>query len=325
MKISQHGRVALFDFEPTAADVSNEVLNGLLQAPKSLPCKLLYDERGSQIFEEICTLDEYYPTRTEVGILTEHGPQMAALIGSSCYLFELGSGSSTKTRTLLDCLEEPAAYVPVDIARVQLLEAAEAIAAHYSELPVLAVCADYTEPFDLPDPPTPAARIVTFFPGSTIGNLEPGEAERFLQRVAEWCGDGGGLLIGVDLKKDRAILEPAYNDKLGVTAAFNLNLLLRINRELGADLRVDDFHHQAIYDETRGCIEMRLISDRRQTAHVLGHEISFDEGEPIVTEHSYKYGLDEFQRLAARAGFKPARAWTDERRLFSVHYLTVGA
>jgi dimethylhistidine N-methyltransferase len=323
VKISQHGRVTLYDYEPTADDVAGEVLRGLASPDKTLPCKLFYDARGSELFEQICTLDEYYPTRTELGILQEYGRQMAALIGPRVRLAELGSGSSTKTRLLLDRLADPAAYVPIDISRVQLLEAATALAADYPDLPVLAVCADYTQPFELPEPPTPAARTVAFFPGSTIGNLEPPDAARFLRRIAKWCGRGGGLLLGVDLKKDRAILEPAYDDSRGVTAAFNLNLLERINRELGADFQLDGFRHRAVYNDDRGRIEMHLDSLRPQTVHLLGHDVHFAEGETIDTEHSYKYDVEVFERLAGRTGFEMVRVWTDPRRLFGVLYLTV--
>ncbi len=322
MKITHHDRVTLYDYEPTSGDVADEVLRGLTAPAKTLPCKLFYDARGSELFEEICTLDEYYPTRTELGILREYGRQIAALVGPHCRLAELGSGSSTKTRLLLDRLAEPAAYVPIDISRVALLEAATALAVDYPDLAVLAVCADYTQPFELPEPPRPAARTVVFFPGSTIGNLEPPEAQRFLRRVAAWCGRGGGLLIGVDLKKDRAILEPAYDDRRGVTAAFNLNLLARINRELGADFALDGFRHRAIYNEERGRVEMHLVSRRPQTVHLLGRAIHFDEDEAIDTEHSYKYDVAEFERLAGRAGFQVGQVWTDPRRLFGVLYLT---
>jgi dimethylhistidine N-methyltransferase len=325
VKVSQHGRVTLYDFEPTLDLVSEEVLGGLLRPAKVLPAKLLYDKRGSQLFEEITTLDEYYPTRTEIGILSRYAPEIAGLIGPSGRLIEPGSGSSTKTRLLLDQLVEPTAYVPIDIARVQLLEAASALAADYSRLAVLAVCADYTRDFDLPAPPNAEACTVTFFPGSTIGNFEPEEAASFLKRIAGWCGRGGGLLIGVDLKKDPAILEPAYNDHLGVTAAFNLNLLERINHELGADFVLEGFRHVAVYNEKRGRIEMRLVSLQPQTVHILGHEIGFEAREAIVTEHSYKYSIEEFERLAFGAGLTIAQAWTDDRRLFGVLYCKVAS
>jgi dimethylhistidine N-methyltransferase len=304
-------------------DVRADVLGGLTKPAKTLPAKLFYDARGSQLFEEICGLEEYYPTRTEVAILQQYVGEMVRLIGPRCRLVELGSGSSLKTHILLDHLEAPSAYVPIDISKTALLDASRAIAEKYPHLDVLAVCADYTQHFELPEPRQPARRTVAFFPGSTIGNLERGQALAFLRRIAGWCGRGGGLLIGVDLKKDRPTLEAAYNDRRGVTAAFNLNLLHRINRELDAEFDPDAFRHLAIYDEPEGRIEMRLISRRPQIVAVDGCEIAFDEGEWITTEYSHKYSLPEFQRLAAEAGFGVQQVWTDANRMFSVQYLVV--
>jgi len=324
MKVSQHGRVTLYDYEPTPDNFRDEALKGLLKPAKTLPCKFFYDERGAQLFEDICRVEEYYPTRTETAILARHAGEIGALIGPRCRLVELGSGSSTKTPLLLDALVDPVAYVPVDISRTQLIESATAIAERYPRFEVLAVCADYTQDFALPEPKTPPARTVAFFPGSTIGNLEPADAEAFLRRIASWCGPGGGLVIGVDLKKDHATLEAAYNDRAGVTAAFNLNLLERMNRELDADFDLEGFRHRAVYDAERGRIEMRLISRRPQTARLQEQAIAFDEGEWITTEYSYKYALEDFRRLAARAGFEVAQVWTDDRHLFSVQYLTLG-
>ena len=323
METVKHGAMTLYDFEPTVENVAEVVLSGLLQPAKSLPCKLLYDERGSQIFEEICTLDEYYPTRTELGILSRNASEVASLVGPRSRIVEPGSGNSLKTRLLLESLAEPAVYVPIDISRVQLVDAATMLTARFPSLTVAPVCADYTQDFDLPAPPAHSERTVIYFPGSTIGNFEPKEAEEFLRRMANWSGSGGGLLIGVDLKKDAAILNAAYNDRQGVTAAFNLNLLKRINRELDADFQTSGFRHLAVYDDTRGCIEMRLISLLPQTAHVLGHSIRFDEGEAIVTEHSYKYDQSGFEQLATRAGYATTRIWIDDNRLFSIWFLTV--
>jgi dimethylhistidine N-methyltransferase len=323
VKISQHGRVTLYDYEPQVDDVRAEVLAGLTKPAKTLPPKLFYDARGSELFEDICKLDEYYPTRTEVAILKRYVGEMVALIGPQCRLVELGSGSSLKTHVLLDHLEAPSAYVPVDISKTALLEASLAIAAKYPDLDVLAVCADYTQPFELPEPRKPARRTVGFFPGSTIGNMERADALAFLRRIAGWCGHGGGLLIGVDLKKDRPTLEAAYNDRAGVTAAFNLNLLHRINRELAADFDPDAFRHQAVYDEPQGRIEMRLISRRPQTVTIEGQPIAFEEGEWITTEYSHKYAVPDFQRLAAEAGFDVQHVWTDADQRFSVQYLVV--
>ena len=288
-----------------------------------LPCKFFYDQSGSRLFESICELDEYYLTRTEIAILSERMPELACWIGARCRLLEFGSGSSTKTRLVLDHLQDPVAYIPVDMAKPQLIDSAMALAAAYPRLHILAVCADFMQELAIPEPEIQPSRTVVFFPGSTIGNLEPTDAESFLRRIAGWCCSGGGVLIGVDLKKDQATLEAAYNDSLGVTARFNLNLLVRINRELGADFSLNGFRHRAVYNANHGRIEMHLASVRRQVVRLLGHEIELDDGEIITTEYSYKYDIEEFQQLAARAGFDAVRVWTDDQCLFSVHYLVV--
>jgi dimethylhistidine N-methyltransferase len=236
---------------------------------------------------------------------------------------ELGSGSSAKTRVLLDHLQAPAAYVPVDIALEQLLQSSAGLAFDYPELCITPVCADFTTAFTLPETPGPVRRTVAFFPGSTIGNLEPAEAENFFRKISLLCGTEGGLLIGVDLKKDRLTLERAYNDSLGVTARFNLNLLTRINRSFGAGIRQDKFQHHAFYNDDFGRIEMHLVSLVEQTIKLNGTTFSFQEGEHIVTEHSYKYSLDEFAKLAGRSGWAVKGLWTDAANLFSVHYLAV--
>jgi dimethylhistidine N-methyltransferase len=324
MKVSQHGPVTLYDYEPTTDDLGRAVLSGLRLSPKILPSKFFYDERGSALFDAICELEEYYPTRTEVQILTDHIDAISDCIGPAARLLEPGSGSTIKTRLLLGHLLEPAAYVPIDIARAQLIDSALSLAEAYPQIEILPVCADFMQEFAIPTPSRPPAHTAVFFPGSTIGNLMPAEAERFLRRMAGWGGPGSGLLIGVDLKKDRAILEAAYNDARGVTAEFNLNLLARINRDLGADLDLAAFHHRAFYNEREGRIEMHLVSTRPQTVHVLDQEIQFAAGESITTEYSYKYAIEQFQALAARAGFRARRVWTDPRQLFSVHYLVAG-
>jgi dimethylhistidine N-methyltransferase len=238
-------------------------------------------------------------------------------------LVEFGSGSSAKTRILLDHLHAPAAYVPVDIALEQLLQSSARLARVYPELRITPVCADFTTAFTLPEIPRPVRRTVAFFPGSTIGNLEPAEAENFFRKISFLCGTDGGLLIGVDLKKDRLTLERAYNDARGVTARFNLNLLTRINRSFGAGIRQDKFRHHAFYNEEFGRIEMHLVSLAEQTIQLNGTGFSLQEGEHIVTEHSYKYSLDEFAKLAGRSGWAVRRLWTDAANLFSVHYLAV--
>ena len=310
------------DFAPGPDRMRAEVLAGLRRRRKRLPCKYFYDAEGSRLFDRICELEEYYLTRTELAIMDRHAGEMAAAIGPRAMLIEYGSGSSTKTRVLLDRLDAPAAYVPIDISGEHLTESAGSLARAYPQLEVLPVCADYTTRFEVPRPESHAARRVVYFPGSTIGNFEPDDALAFLRRVARVCGDGGGLLIGVDLKKDPAVLHAAYNDAQGVTAAFNLNLLARLNRDLGADFDPAAFAHYAFYNPRRGRIEMHLLSRAPQRVRIDGATIQFAEGEGVFTESSYKYGLLDFTELAKRAGFNSERVWTDADRRFSVHYLT---
>ena len=305
---------------PDAARFRREVLRGLRRRPKELPCKYLYDERGSRLFEEICGLEEYYLTRTELAVMRRHVLAMAACLGPGCCLIELGSGSGRKTRLLLGHLENPAAYVPLDISATALEASARALAAEYPGLNVLPVCADFTRPVDLPELPA-AARRAVYFPGSTIGNFGPAEAGRLLRRIRRLCGPGGGLLIGYDLKKDPAVLEAAYNDRRGVTAAFNLNLLQHINRELGADFQLDAFRHLAFYNAEQGRIEIYLVSTRPQTVRIGRARVALEEGERIRTEYSYKYTVEEFSAAAGAAGLQPRQAWTDPDNLFCVQYL----
>jgi dimethylhistidine N-methyltransferase len=313
----------LTDFEPQWGSFREEVLQGLQKTQKELPSKFFYDERGSQLFEQICGLDEYYLTRTELGIMRDHAGEMAELLGPQCLLVEYGSGSSTKTRLLLNHLPQPAAYVPIDISKEHLIEAASALADAYPELEVLPVCADYTTDFALPVPTMPATRTVVYYPGSTIGNFDHEPAQRFLQHIAQVCKVGGGLLIGVDLRKDPGKLHHAYNDWEGVTAAFNLNLLVRINRELGADFDLDQFRHYAFYNPRVGRVEMHLVSLQDQEVHLGQDKFAFAIGESIWTESSYKYSLDLFAAMAESAGFRVEQLWTDSRQLFSVQYLTM--
>jgi dimethylhistidine N-methyltransferase len=323
MKVRSDAHPALHDLEPSVDAFYAELLRGLSQRPKSIAAKFFYDETGCRLFDEICGLDEYYLTRTEMRILREKAAEICALIGPDCRLVEFGSGSSAKTRILLDHLHAPAAYVPVDIAPEHLLRSSAKLARAYPELCITPVCADFTKAFTLPEMPCPARRTVAFFPGSTIGNLEPAEAENFFRKISLLCGPGGGLLIGVDLKKDRLTLERAYNDAQGVTARFNLNLLTRINRSFGAGIRPEKFRHHAFYNEEFGRIEMHLVSLVEQTIQLNGTTLFFREGEHIVTEHSYKYSVDEFVKLAGRSGWAVKRLWTDNASLFSVHYLAV--
>ncbi len=310
------------DREPALETFRRDVIEALSREPlKELPTQYLYDERGSALFDRICELPEYYPTRTELSIMERDAGQMARVIGPGTLVVEYGSGSSVKTRHLLEALVDPAGCVLVDISRDHLLRSAEVLAGRFPHVEVLPVCADFTAPFDVPTPQHAVERRVVYFPGSTIGNFLPEAAERLLAQMAEQCGPGGGLLIGTDLRKDPAVLKAAYNDAQGVTAEFNLNLLRRINRELKADFDVQGFRHQAIYDESKGRIEMLLISRRPQTVTVAGHRFSFAEGEAIRTEYSHKYSVEGFTAMAGQCGFEPVQAWVDPQQLFCVHYL----
>lgn len=313
-------RFAFHDLAPGEESFRDAVLNGLGRARKAIPCKFFYDARGSALFEEICRLPEYYPTRTEIAILEENSSDIAAQMGQHCRLIEFGSGASHKVRILLEALDRPAAYVPVDISREHLRDAAASLAEDFPSVPIIAVCADYTRPFSLPPLPGARGKRVGFFPGSTIGNFEPGAAVAFLANYARILGPGEEMLIGVDLKKDPEILDAAYNDRAGVTAAFNLNLLDRINRELDGDLDLDRFEHVAFYNAVEGRVEIYIRSLVNQSAQIAGRTFHFAAGELIHTEYSYKYSVGEFRALAARAGFRPVDTWTDPAELFSVHY-----
>jgi dimethylhistidine N-methyltransferase len=315
---------AFHDLAPGEESFRDAVIAGLGRTPKALPCKFFYDARGSALFEEICRLPEYYLTRTEIAILDEYAGDIAEQIGMHCRLIELGSGASVKVRILLQALKAPAAYIAVDISREHLREAAAQLAADFPELAVVAICADYTRPFALPKLPGPAGKQVGFFPGSTIGNFEPEAVVRFLGHCAELLGPAGEMLIGADLKKDPEILDAAYNDRAGINAAFNLNLLERINRELGGDIDIDRFEHVAFYNAAAGRVELYLKSLAAQTVGIAGRRFHFAAGELIHTENSYKYAIDEFRALAERAGFRVAHSWTDKADLFSVHYLRRG-
>jgi dimethylhistidine N-methyltransferase len=304
-------------------DFLSEAVAGLSGPEKTLPCKFLYDEEGSRLFNEICELEEYYPTRTENQILCDNIAEIANLIGDECRLVEFGSGSSTKTRHLLTHLPSMAGYIPIDISGAQLLESAIRLTAEFPELEINPLEADYGEVSEIPDTKRKPRRTVAFFPGSTIGNFDPVAAVAFMRNIALLCGSGGGLLIGFDRKKPKRILEPAYNDRKGVTARFNLNILARANRELGADFDLSAFRHHAPYNDARGRIEMHLVSKRAQTVHVDSEEFNFEQGEYITTEHSYKHTLPGFAGLALKAGFELVRNWEDRNRLFSVLFLRV--
>ncbi|MGB3310476.1 MAG: L-histidine N(alpha)-methyltransferase [Nodosilinea sp.] len=314
---TQQPAAKLYDFHPPMADFRSAVLRGLSQPQKTLSPQFLYDKRGSELFDAICQLPEYYLTRTEMEILRANAKAIAAAIDHRA-LVELGSGSSQKIRILLNAAPQVQTYVGVDISRQHLQEACAALMADFEGLEAIAVCADYTQPLPLKTIPELRDRpTIGFFPGSSIGNLEPTEVIAFLKTVAVL----GDLIVGVDLKKPAAILEPAYDDAQGVSAAFALNGLTRINRELGANFEMTQFEYRAHYNEAAGRIEMAIASLSNQTVQLGAAKILFKAGETLRTEHSYKYTIDEFQLLAMEAGFQPVQVWTDADQLFSLHHL----
>lgn len=314
---TQQPAVKLYDFHPPVEDFRSAVLRGLSRPEKTISPQFLYDKRGSELFDAICQLPEYYLTRTEMAILRANAEDIAAALGRRA-LVELGSGSSQKIRIVLNAAPQVQTYVGVDISREHLQEACAALMADVEGLEAIAVCADYTQPLPIATIPELRDRpTIGFFPGSSIGNLEPAEVIAFLKTVAVL----GDLIVGVDLKKSAALLEPAYDDAQGVSAAFALNVLVRINRELGADFDLTQFEYRACYNEAAGRIEMAIVSLSNQTVRLGEAEIFFCQGETLRTEHSYKYTIDEFQLLAMEAGFKPVQVWTDADQLFSLHHL----
>jgi len=315
--------IEFHDYHPKADDFLAEVVRGLSEKPKQIAPKFFYDKRGSELFDRITGLSEYYPTRTEIAILEAGAAEIAELAGKDSLLIEYGSGSSRKVGILLDAFQGDVTYIAIDISRKHLVESCSRLAKAYPAVEVIAVCADYSKPFPLPtlkrgDPKNRAV----FFPGSTIGNFTPDQAVSFLCNTARRIGSGGSLLIGVDLKKDHALLNTAYNDAGQVTAAFNLNILQRINNDLGANFDLSAFRHDAFYNDHHGRVEMHVVSLKSQTVQLDGTSIRFDKGETIHTENSYKFTIEEFQRLAVQAGFEPVNSWTDPGNLFSLHYLT---
>ncbi|RIA54981.1 L-histidine N(alpha)-methyltransferase [Dichotomicrobium thermohalophilum] len=302
-------------------DFATEVLNGLSRRPRSIPCRFLYDARGSELFEQITGLEEYYPTRTEIGLLERHADDIAEMAGEDVAIVEFGSGSSRKTEILIAALPELDAYVAIDISAAALSEAAIRLRERFPGLEVITVTGDFNDAIDLPDKLI-RTRKLGFFPGSTIGNLGKNEAIGFLKTARELLGADGALLIGVDLKKDESILVPAYDDSEGVTAAFNLNLLTRINRELGGTFDLAKFAHEAIYNAEAGRMEIYITSREDQEVTVLGQPFSFARGERIHTENSHKYALADIAAMAEAAGWTHARAWVDDNNLFSVNMLT---
>lgn len=309
-------------FEPERESLVNEVIAGFEKEQKQLPCKLFYDKTGSALFDEICRLEEYYPTRTEIGIMEENIADICSLLGKNCLLVELGSGSSIKIRLLLDNLISPSGYVPIDISDEHLVESVKTLADDYPGLRIIPVHADYTQPLSLPTFDFPFSRTVFFYPGSTIGNFTPESAGEFLGRIARRAGRGSGLLIGIDLVKDIKILEDAYNDRKGVTSEFNLNILKRLNREIGADFDLAKWKHKAFFNTRENRIEMHLESVTNQKVSVDGASFRFRKDETILTEYSYKYTIEGFRGLVSDS-YSVEKVWTDCENKFSVQYLKV--
>jgi L-histidine Nalpha-methyltransferase len=320
-RLSRRGGVSFSGSAVAADGFLDDVISGLSQPQKALPPKYLYDATGSRLFERICRLREYYPTRAELALTRRHLHEIVRFAGERCELIEYGSGEGVKTRMLIEHLR-PSRYVPVDISDAALHEAAARLAREFPWLEIAAVVGDFSRPLKLPPRRGRGPRRrVAYFPGSTIGNLSPAEAEGFLRMTRAQVGASGAMLVGVDLKKDANVLHAAYNDARGVTAAFNLNLLARINRELGGDFDLRRFRHYAFYNASLGRVEMHLVSLVRQNVRVGRSRFQFDAGETIHTENSCKYSVDEFRALAGEAGFKGARVWRDRRGLFSLHGL----
>jgi len=309
-----------FDRHATLAALRSAVRDGLRGSPKTLPAALFYDARGAALFEEITQLPEYYLTRTEHSILERHAGDLAARVGSNAAIIEFGSGAAIKVRYLLSALRDAAAYIPVDVSREQLQSVSMERALEYPDVPVLPVWADYSEPFDLPDIPD-AARRIGFFPGSTIGNMHPDEAGAFLRRVRETVGDDGGLILGVDRRKDPRLLNAAYNDAAGVTAEFNLNALTHLNREFEATFVRSSFRHKAFFNEKDSRIEMHLEALSPQHVLVNGQSVTFAVGETVRTECSYKYDRPRLDAVVSAGGFRIAQLFTDAKQWFWVAWL----
>lgn len=300
-----------------------DVYLGLSQKNKSLPCKYLYDERGSALFDQICQTSEYYPTRSELEIMRTNSASIAYQIGKRVTLVEYGSGSSVKTRMLLDSLEQPIAYVPVDISEEHLLNTTEKLRAAYPAVEILPVVADFTQPFELPVAKQVSSHTAFYFPGSTIGNFESTASDKLLKSISNLLGPKGGLLIGIDLQKDVDVIEAAYNDSHGVTAEFNLNFLARINNELDGTFDLEQFEHRAIYNPNYHRVEISVVSRCEQSVSVDGRVFRFRRGEEILTEYSHKYTVEGFSKFAARHGFSLHQYWTDARDYFAVLHLAL--
>jgi len=307
--------------KPVLGDFARAVTEGLSGTNKAIPCRFLYDARGSVLFEEITRLDEYYPTRTETGLLAAHGPDIAALAGQGCAVIEFGSGSSRKTHILLEHMENASGYVPIDIDNAALDEAVLRLRKQFPGLPLFPIHADFDQTIDFPDALEQVSKL-GFFPGSTIGNSEHNSAIGFLVRARELLGEESSLLIGADLRKDPDVLQRAYDDSQGVTARFTLNIIQRINRELRGNLDITQFRHMALYNEDLGRIEIYLESLTDQTMEILGREFSLKKGERIHVENSHKYTLQQFRDMAHEAGWQTVQVWTDDKDYFSLHYLS---
>lgn len=322
-------RIHVDDHHHDRDGILRDVLRGLGATPKRLSSKYFYDARGSALFERICELPEYYLTRVELAIMRDHIGAIANALGPDVRLVEYGSGSGLKTRMLLRSLAAPVAYVPVEISRITLAGSVAALGREFPAIEMLPVCADFTQPITLPRATRAPRQTVVYFPGSTLGNFEPDDALRLLREMRNEAGQGGGILsggvlIGVDLVKERMALEAAYNDAAGVTAEFTLNVLVRLNHELGADFNLAGFRHRARWHPLAGRIETHLVSGREQDVHVSGRTFHFAAGEPMLVEYSCKYTLDGFARFAARVGLHVAGVWTDPGQQFSVQWLTCG-
>lgn len=313
--------ITLSDLQPSADDITGDVIAGLSTTPKTLPSKYFYDARGSGLFEQITRQPEYYLTRVELALLEASMPAIAAAVAPRAHVVEYGSGSGRKTHLLLDGLEDPVAYTPIEISRTALLASVARLAEAYPHVEMLPVCADFTQPVPLPVPARGNGQVLVFFPGSTLGNFLPADAERLLHAMRATMGAHGRALIGIDLDKDPALIEAAYNDAAGVTAAFTLNLLVRLNRDIGSDFDVSAFAHRAEYSRERMRIETHLVSLREQQVHVAGQRFDFTDGEAMEVEYSHKYTDAGFAALAARAGLRVVARWNDPRDWFGLRML----
>jgi L-histidine N-alpha-methyltransferase len=318
---SRLSSVRLTDLRPTPDQITHDALNGLSLSPKRLPSKYFYDARGSQLFEAITHTPEYYPTRTEIALMQSQGSRIASAIGPDAQVVEYGSGSGRKTHLLLAALDQPVAYTPIEISRSALLASMERLRGEFPALEILPVCADFTHPVKVPAPTRPASRRLVFFPGSTLGNFAHDEAVALLRAMRSTIGSKGLALIGIDLQKDPALIEAAYNDAQGITAEFTLNLLARLNREIGSDFVLDAFRHRAVYDSLAGRIETFLVSQCAQTVTIDSHAFAFAEGEAMLVEYSCKYTDASFARLAAQAGLTVVDGWNDDHDWFGQRLL----